>query len=102
MCNDVGQASHFCAFYSTTGLLFTAWVGVMLQTQPFFVGGIEDYDQAKSSAFGAAAMFLFCFVASVIGIYQDSGSKETADSNGTNGETEYQLASDVPTYGTSH
>eukprot|EP00522_Entomoneis_paludosa_P014133 CAMPEP_0172459414 /NCGR_PEP_ID=MMETSP1065-20121228/32576_1 /TAXON_ID=265537 /ORGANISM="Amphiprora paludosa, Strain CCMP125" /LENGTH=104 /DNA_ID=CAMNT_0013214087 /DNA_START=47 /DNA_END=361 /DNA_ORIENTATION=- len=104
MCNDLGEGSRCCAFYSVTGLIFTAWVGVMLKTQPFFIAGIEDYDQATSSAFGAAAMFLATFVLSVLGIWHDSGSKEDAVVENGNGspESEYQLASDVPTYGTSN
>ena len=74
----------------------------MLQYQPFFVGGIEDADEAKKSAFGATGMFLFTFIASVLGIWMDSGTKtETVEANGT--EAEYQLATDdVPTYGTTH
>mmetsp|Transcript_15718 Transcript_15718/g.43359 ORF Transcript_15718/g.43359 Transcript_15718/m.43359 type:complete len:108 (+) Transcript_15718:114-437(+) len=107
MCNDVGEGSRCCAFYSVTGLIFTAWVGIMLQTQPFFIAGIDDYDKAKTSAFGAAAMFFFTFAVSMVGIWTDSSKEDavaTADgANGTsNGEAEYQLASDVPTYGTTH
>ena len=81
--------------------MFTAWVGVMLQTQPFFISGIEDYDTAKSSAFGASGMFLFCICASIFSMMRGSDEKEEASAeNGV--ESEYQLASDVPTYGTNN
>lgn len=78
------------------------WVGVMIQTQPFFIAGIEDYDEAKSSAFGAMAMFVVTFVASLLGMWYDSQNKieETAPLDGP--EAEYHLSTgDVPTYGTS-
>ena len=44
MCSD--QNSRLCTFYSFTGMLFTLFVYVMLSTQPFFVGGIDDVDHA--------------------------------------------------------
>lgn len=88
-------------FHSHTQL----WVGVMLTTQPFFIGGIEDVDNAQRSAFGACFMFLFTFVVSAIGMVYDStaGKKATAvDEDGI--VTDYQLAGSVqeyPNYGTS-
>ena len=74
------------------------WVGVMLSTQPFFVPGIEDPDQAKANAFGALGMFIFTFGLSAFGIWYDAQNKvETTEI-----ETEYQLSpGDMPTYGTS-
>ncbi|KAL7575567.1 hypothetical protein ACA910_020142 [Epithemia clementina (nom. ined.)] len=102
MCSSLGEGSQCCAFYSATGFVFCLWVGLMLQFQPFFVGGIEDPEEAKKNAFGATGMFLVTFLASVMGIWLDSGNKaEPVDVNGTEGD--YQLASDdVPTYGTTH
>ena len=38
----------------------------MLMKQPFFVGGIEDVEAAKGSAFGAAGTFFFTFVVSML------------------------------------
>jgi hypothetical protein len=38
----------------------------MLIKQPFFIGGIEDVEVAKGSAFGAAAMFFFTFLFSIL------------------------------------
>jgi hypothetical protein len=72
-------------------------VGVLIQTQPFFIAGIEDPEEARSSAFGAMGMFLFTFLASMFGIWYDSKSKpESIDE-----DTDYHLSSDnVQTYGT--
>lgn len=53
----------------------------MLVQQPFFIGGIEDVDRAKSSAFGAAGMFVFTFVVS-IGVLIRGGSNEMAQRRG--------------------
>lgn len=78
----------------------------MLSTQPFFIGGIEDSEEAKSSAFGACGIFAFTFAASVLGIWYDNQNKSdvvvsssAANGNG-GGESEYHLAQgDFPNYG---
>jgi hypothetical protein len=49
-----------------------SWVGVMLMKQPFFIGGIEDVEKSKASAFGAAGMFFFTFVISILYMIHDS------------------------------
>jgi hypothetical protein len=43
-----------------------SWVGILLIKQPFFVGGIDDVENAKGSAFGAAASFFFTFLISIM------------------------------------
>lgn len=78
----------------------------MISTQPFFIAGIDDPDHAKTSAFGAMGMFLFTFVASLIGIWYDSQYKaEPITGEGGGGgsnEDGYHLSTDnAPTYGTS-
>lgn len=40
--------------------------------QPFFVGGIEDAEKAKGNAFGAAALFFFIFLISIVHLIMDS------------------------------
>lgn len=40
--------------------------------QPFFVGGIEDVEKAKGNAFGAAALFFFIFLISIVHLIMDS------------------------------
>jgi hypothetical protein len=71
----------------------------MLTTQPFFIGGIEDYEKARSSAYGAFGMFLFTFILSLIGIVYDSKKGDVEDDSA---EAGYQLARDnIPNYGTS-
>ena len=44
----------------------------MLIKQPFFIGGINDVEAAKGSAFGAAGMFFFTFLASILYLIRDS------------------------------
>ena len=44
----------------------------MLIHQPFFLGGIDDVEKAKSSAFGAAGMFFFTFLISIIYLIADA------------------------------
>jgi hypothetical protein len=72
---------------------------MMLTTQPFFLPGIEDPHEAKSSAFGAFGIFIFTFLLSGYGIYYDNQKK--AEVGGIEPEAEYHLATgDVPNYGT--
>ena len=74
----------------------------MITTQPFFIAGIEDAEEAKVSAFGASGMFAFTFVASILGIWYDSQNKAILRDSveDTHGTTGYQLASDNhPNYG---
>jgi len=47
------------------------WVGVLLITQPFYIGGIENVEKAKGSAFGAATAFFFTFLVSIIYVIRD-------------------------------
>lgn len=71
----------------------------MLSVQPFYIAGIEDADEAKTSAFGACGMFGFTFVASMLGIWYDSQNKAVSMES-ENGEAGYQLAQgDFPDYG---
>jgi hypothetical protein len=54
----------------------------LLVTQPFFIGGIRNVDEAKGSAFGAAATFLVCFVVSVTLMLRDTRRQLEYDSGG--------------------
>ena len=66
------------------------------------ISGIEDYDEAKSNAFGAMAMFIVTFVASLLGMWYDSQNKIEEISATDGPEAEYHLSTgDAPTYGTS-
>ncbi len=40
--------------------------------QPLYILGVEDLEQAKSSAFGAAGTFFFTFVVSIVYLIRDS------------------------------
>ncbi|KAK1747061.1 hypothetical protein QTG54_002405 [Skeletonema marinoi] len=75
MCSDIGTTSRVCAMYSFTGIIFTLYVGVLLQTQPFFITGIDDISTAKSNAFGAMGMFIATFGISLFGIMRTSDDK---------------------------
>ena len=50
-------------------------MGVLLQTQPFFITGIDDISTAKSNAFGAMGMFIATFGISLFGIMRTSVDK---------------------------
>lgn len=75
----------------------------MLTKQPFFIGGIEDHEVAKESAFGAFIMFMFVFVLSAVGMVYDANFGKKASSIEDDGETPYQLAGgqEFPNYGAS-
>ena len=80
------------------------WVGVMIHFQPFYIGGLNNDEQAQANAFGAMAMFVGTFILSIGGIYYDANFKKEPlpEENGTNGAEGYQLSKgDVTTYGTS-
>ena len=47
----------------------------MLVKQPFFIGGIQDVEEAKGSAFGAAGLFLFCFVVAIFFLVRGDGNR---------------------------
>lgn len=51
------------------------WVGMMLTRQPFFVGGIEDVQLARSSAFGSCYMYCATFGISLVITYRDTRKK---------------------------
>ena len=75
----------------------------MISTQPFFIHGLENPDEAKTNAFGAMAMFIITFVASLLGLWYDTQNKDKVEvSSSAAPEAEYHLATgDMPTYGTS-
>jgi hypothetical protein len=50
----------------------------MLMKQPFFIGGIDDVEVAKGSAFGAAGTFFFTFLVSIIYMIRE-GRRTTSD-----------------------
>ena len=47
-------------------------ISMMLTYQPFYIGGIEDLDQARSNAYGGAGTFLFVFILSVVYLVFDA------------------------------
>ena len=73
-------------------------VSLLLMYQPFFVGGIEDLDQARKNAKGGAGSFLCIFLLSVIYLVSDAvraGDNLGRESRHSNG-VEYEA---VPTSG---
>ena len=88
--------------FSIDLLSYQLYCGVLIATQPFLVAGIEDVDTAKSSAFGAAGMFLFTFLASMAAMWYDSNNKKEPVNGDASSEVEYHLSHDTPaTYGTA-
>jgi len=82
-------------------VIMQLWVGIMVQSQSFFIAGIEDEEKARSSAFGAMGMFLVTFVASLGGMWYDSRYKAEPLSEGGSDSEYYLSQGDVPTYGTA-
>lgn len=75
-------------------------MGVLIQTQPFFIAGLEDPSENRSNAFGAMFMFLITFCLSIAGIWYDGQSK--IEPIGKDLDGDYHLASEnMHTYGTS-
>jgi hypothetical protein len=75
----------------------------MISTQPFFIHGIDNPDEAKTNAFGAMFMFIATFAVSLVGLWYDThGKDKEVESAASAPEAEYHLATgDMPTYGTS-
>lgn len=69
---DLRDASNFCARYAVAGVIFMIMVSVMLSYQPFFIGGIEDIEQARRNANGGVGSFLFVFLLSTSYLVFDS------------------------------
>ncbi|KAL3780164.1 hypothetical protein ACHAW5_010522 [Stephanodiscus triporus] len=66
---------HCCGFYSFTGMIFMSFVYAMLSTQPFLVAGIDDVEEARTSALGALITFGALFVACVFLIYRNKNAE---------------------------
>eukprot|EP00581_Thalassiosira_minuscula_P008744 CAMPEP_0183707056 /NCGR_PEP_ID=MMETSP0737-20130205/3732_1 /TAXON_ID=385413 /ORGANISM="Thalassiosira miniscula, Strain CCMP1093" /LENGTH=82 /DNA_ID=CAMNT_0025934629 /DNA_START=292 /DNA_END=540 /DNA_ORIENTATION=+ len=55
------------------------FVWVMLSTQPFFITGIEDVEQARNNAFGALITFCVTFAISAVMMLKDKGTGREYD-----------------------
>lgn len=74
----------------------------MIHSQSFFIGGLENDEEARSNAFGAMGMFLFTFVASLVGMWYDSQYKAEPVTDEEEDEGEYHLSQgEMPSYGTT-
>jgi hypothetical protein len=62
VCYSICKASTHCVL---SMLAIQSWVGIMLIKQPFYIGGIDNLETCKGSAFGAAGAFLFTFLLSI-------------------------------------
>ncbi len=72
-----------------------AWVAVLLSTQPFYLTGIEDADEAKKNAIGAMGLFMVTLAYSIYKI-QFPSEKEIPEPEGPEG---YQLNTGATEYG---
>ena len=70
---------HCCGFYSATGMIFMTFVYIMLSTQPFFITGIDDVEEARHNAFGALLTFCGTFAISALLIMKDKGGGREYD-----------------------
>ena len=75
----------------------------MLVHQPFFIGGIDDVETAKSSAFGAAGTFFLVFLVSIVYLIADAqfdfgGGNSNNPRSPRNNRGEYDLVSMVQEY----
>jgi hypothetical protein len=75
------------------------WVAVILNSQPFFIAGVENPEEARDNAFGAFIMFISTFALSAVGMWYDTNIKQDQMDSEGNEETDYQLAGDFPNYG---
>lgn len=87
-------------------MLFMFMISMMLTYQPFFIGGIDDLDQARRNANGGVGSFLTVFIVSVVYLVIDAlwGGRNKNDSNSnSNGVTSRRsngnLYDAVPTSG---
>ena len=69
-------------------------ISMMLTYQPFYIGGIEDLEQAKSNAYGGVGTFLCVFILSVVFLVFDalrggaeSNNNNNGNSNNSRGDT---------------
>jgi hypothetical protein len=62
-------------------------VSMMLTYQPFYIGGIEDVEQAKRNAYGGVGTFLFIFILSVVYLVLDALRGDSREINNIGGTT---------------
>lgn len=97
---NLRATSNFCAIYSVVGVIFMSMVFAMLTYQDFFIGGIEDLDQAKGNAKGGLKSFVCLFLLSVAYIVYDALNGGDKDIHGR--ESRHSFGSEyhsVPTSG---
>ena len=75
---------HCCGLYSFTGVIFMSFVYAILSTQPFFVTGIDEPEEARTNALGALKAFGALFGVCVVLIYKNKSA----------GGREYDAAAD--------
>mmetsp|Transcript_2721 Transcript_2721/g.4039 ORF Transcript_2721/g.4039 Transcript_2721/m.4039 type:complete len:110 (+) Transcript_2721:177-506(+) len=63
------------SIFSFVGALFMLFVAILITTQPFFIGGIEDFQKARGAAYGAMWAYVITFILSVILDFRDAKRK---------------------------
>jgi len=58
------------------------WVGIMMKYQPEYIKDLDDPDQAMHNAFYSCGIFLFTFIASIIGLIYDNKRQREAEEEG--------------------
>ena len=77
----------YCYCYGTQRTVLQVMVSMMLTYQPFYIGGIEDLEQAKKNTYGGVGTFLFVFILSVVYLVLDAlrgGGDNNNNSRGDN------------------
>mmetsp|Transcript_31428 Transcript_31428/g.46642 ORF Transcript_31428/g.46642 Transcript_31428/m.46642 type:complete len:173 (-) Transcript_31428:147-665(-) len=70
---------NICAGFSVVGAIFLFWVWLLLETQPFFVPKIDDYDTAKSSAIYASIAYGATFGISMLFVARDARKRRLSE-----------------------
>ena len=76
-------------------LLYQAWVAILLQTQAFYITGLDDEVAAQKNALGAMGLFMVTLAYSLYKV-QYPDKEEIAEVEGPEG---YQLNTGAPAYG---
>ena len=80
---------HCCGFYSFTGMIFMSFVYAILSTQPFFVTGIDEPEEARTNALGALITFGALFGVCVVLIYKNKNAEKRREYDAASNEDDH-------------
>jgi len=95
--------ARFCAPYSTVGALFMYIVALLIAKQPFYLLGLDDFEQSRENALGSMWLFIAIVLISTAYMGYESSTQrnydlvETGNSpNLPRGMSSYNYYSDNP------